>query len=51
MILQVLCLLGAVGYSVFLHWKVWKMEKLHVTNVTTTQSPKPSTNESSLETL
>ena len=52
MIVKVICLLGAVGYSVFLHWELWKMQKLHTTtNGTTTPSPKPPTNESRFETF
>ena len=48
---KVICLLGAVGYSGFLHWGLWKMqiEKIENTKIiTTTPNPTTAANESSV---
>ena len=46
---KVICLLGAVGYSGFLHWELWKMQNTNI--VTTTPNPSLSSNETTLTTL
>ena len=43
---KVICLLGAVGYSGFLHWELWKMQNTNIVTVTTTPKPTTAANDS-----
>ena len=35
---KVICLLGAVGYSGYLHWELWKMKMSHLSHDNTTEA-------------
>ena len=45
---KVICLLGAVGYSGFLHWGLWKMDIENTKIITTTPNSTIAANESSV---